>query len=91
MKKLVISSIETDGHSATSCFIATSDKSYQEYLRSLLYYEGELKYTFLYENKIDDTTLEQVYSSELGEMSILVKTFSAYKNIENTEYYTRTG
>ena len=91
MKKIVIASIETDGHSATSCFIASNHKAYQDYIRSLLYYDNELKYTFKYENKIDDMTLEQVYEGELGEMSILVKTFPAYKAIENTELYTRTG
>lgn len=91
MKRLVIASIETDGHSGTSVFITTSEKQYQQCIRSLLYYEDELVYNFRFENRVDDTLIEQVYDGDLGEMSIMVKTFSAYKEIENVEFYTRTG
>lgn len=91
MKRLVIASIETDGHSGTSVFITTNEKQYQEAIRSLLYYEDELIYDFKFENKTDDTLIEQVYEGDLGEMSIMVKTFSAYREIESLEFYTRTG
>lgn len=91
MKRLVIASIETDGHSGTSVFITTTEKQYQNAIRSLLYYEDELVYNFKFENKIDDTLMEQVYEGDMGEMSIMVKTFNAYRDIENSEFYTRTG
>lgn len=91
MKRLIIASIETDGHSGTSVFLTTTETSYNEAIRSLLYYEDELIYHFSHESKIDDNTIEQWYSGDLGEMSIMVKTFNAIKEIENREFYTRTG
>lgn len=91
MKRLVIASIETDGHSGTSVFIATNEKQYQNIIRSLIYYEDELVYHFKFENKTDDTLIEQVYEGDMGEMSVMVKTFNAYKEIEGLEFYTRTG
>lgn len=91
MKRLIIASIETDGHSGSSVFLTTTEKQYQEAIRSLLYYEDELVYNFKFENKVDDTLIEQIYDGDMGEMSIAVKTFNAYKEIENKEFYTRTG
>ena len=91
MKKLIIASIETEGHSGTSVFLTTNEKSYNEAIRSLLYYEDELIYHFSHENKIDDNVIEQWYDGDLGEMSIMVKTFNTIKEIENKEFYTRTG
>lgn len=91
MKRLIIASIETDGHSGTSVFLTTTEASYNEAIRSLLYYEDELIYHFSHESKIDDNAIEQWYSGDLGEMSIMVKTFNAIKEIENREFYTRTG
>ncbi len=91
MKRLIIASIETDGHSGSSVFLTTTEKQYQEAIRSLLYYEDELVYNFKFENKVDDTLIEQIYDGDMGEMSITVKTFNAYKEIENKEFYTRTG
>ena len=90
-KRLIIASIETDGHSGTSVFLTTNEKSYNEAIRSLLYYEDELIYHFSHENKIDDNVIEQWYDGDLGEMSIMVKTFNTIKEIENKEFYTRTG
>ncbi len=91
MKRLIIASIETDGHSGSSVFLTTTEKQYQEAIRSLLYYEDELVYNFKFENKVDDTLIEQIYDGDMGEMSITVKTFGAYKEIENKKFYTRTG
>ena len=91
MKKLIIASIETDGHSGNSVFLTTNEKSYNEAIRSLLYYEDELIYHFSHENKVDDNIIEQWYDGDLGEMSIMVKTFNTIKEIENKEFYTRTG
>lgn len=91
MKRLVIASIETEGHSGTSCFIATSNKSYSDIIHDLLFYEDEQIYSFRSENKIDDNTMEQFYDGDLGEMCILVCSFGSYKEIENQEFYTRTG
>lgn len=91
MKRLIMASIETDGHSGSCMFITTTEKQYQEAIRSLLYYEDELIYNFKFENKVDDTLIEQIYDGDMGEMSIMVKTFNAYKEIENKEFYTRTG
>ena len=91
MKRLIIASIETDGHSGSSVFLTTTEKQYQEAIRSLLYYEDELVYNFKFENKVDDTLIEQIYDGDMGEMSITVKTFGPYKEIENKEFYTRTG
>lgn len=91
MKRLIIASIETDSHSGTSVFITTTEKEYQDAIRSLLYYEDELIYNFRFENKVNDNTVEQFYEGDLGEMSIMVCSFSAYKQIENQEFYTRTG
>ena len=36
MKRLIIASIETDGHSGTSVFLTTNEKYYNEAIRSLL-------------------------------------------------------
>jgi hypothetical protein len=91
MKRLIIASIETDGHSGSSVFITSTEKAYQEAIKSLLYYEDELIYNFRCENRIDDHTIEQWYDGDLGEMSIMVRSFSAYKEIENQEWYSRTG
>ena len=91
MKRLIIASIETDGHSGTSVFLTTTDAAYKEAIRSLLYYEDELIYHFSHENKIQDNIIEQWYEGDLGEMSIMVKTFNTFKEIENREFYTRTG
>jgi hypothetical protein len=91
MKRLIIASIETDGHSGSSVFITTSEQQYKDAIKSLLYYEDELIYNFNHENKIDNNIIEQWYSGDLGEMSILVISFKAYKEIENIEHYTRTG
>lgn len=91
MKRLIIASIETDGHSGSSVFITTTEKQYEQAIRSLLYFEDELTYNFKYENKINDNTLEQWYDGDMGEMSILVRSFKSYKEIENQEFYSRTG
>lgn len=91
MKKLIVASIEVDGHSSTSMFITTTEQEYEKAIRSLLYYEDELMYHFRTTRKINDNMIEQWYDSELGEMSIIVCSFSAYKQIENMEFYTRTG
>ncbi len=91
MKRIIIATIETDGHSASSVFIATTEKAYQTILRDLLYYEDKLYYNFKQEHKMDDNTIEQWYQSDMGEMAILVKKFNAYREIENAEFYTRTG
>ena len=91
MKRLIIASIETDGHSGTSVFIVTNEKQYQEAIRSLLYYEDELIYNFKYENRVSNNVLEQWYDGDMGEMSIMVRTFNSFKEIENQEFYTRTG
>lgn len=91
MKRIVIASIETDGHSGTSCFIATNKAAYEEIIRSLIFYDDEQVYFFRYENRIDENTVEHLYAGDLGEMIILVRTFGVYKEIENQEFYTRTG
>lgn len=91
MKRLIIASIETDGHSGSSVFITTNEIEYQDAIRSLLYYEDELMYHFSHENKIGDSIIEQWFESDLGEMSIMVCSFKNYKDIVAKEFYTRTG
>lgn len=91
MKKLVLVATELDGHSGGSFFIASNEKEYSNYIRSLLYYGNDLIYHFSHEKKIDELTIEQYYTGDSGEMSILVKIFPNYKSLENIEFYTRTG
>lgn len=90
MKKIILASIETDGHSGSSFFITNNEEEYKNAIRSLLYYEDQLIYNFKYENR-KDNVLEQFYDGDLGEMAIYVYSFKAYKEIENKEFYTRTG
>ena len=91
MKRLILASIETEGHSGTSCFIETNNQTYNDIIHDLIFYEEEQIYHFVRENKIDDNTIEQYYDGDLGEMVILVRSFGSYKEVENKEFYTRTG
>ncbi len=91
MKRLIVVAEEIDGHSASYGIVTTTQKAFEEALHSLLYYEDKLIYEFSGENKEADNIITQYYQGDLGELSITVICFNAYKEIENKFYYSRTG
>lgn len=90
MKKIIIISMELDSHAGSSVFVVQDKKAYDSVIRSFTQIEGA-PYELIHEREIDEDTKEMFYDGELGKMSILVKTFSAYKDIINKELFTRTG
>lgn len=91
MKRLVIASIEIDGHSSSSCFIASNEENYQKIIHDLICFEDEPIYTLTHTDTISPEVSESWYEGDLGEMSVLVIEFSAFGQICNKEFYTRTG
>lgn len=91
MKRLVLVSEELDGHSGATSVIVTSQKEYDLLLKQILYIDNEIAYTFHGEDKESDRKTTFYYSGEMGYLSISVICFDKYKEIENTEFFTRTG
>lgn len=91
MKRLVIVTEEIDGHSQASSTICTTKKGYEELIKNILYFQGELIYEFSHENKMSERDTTHYYQGDSGGMAIRVILFNSYTEIANKEFLVRTG
>jgi hypothetical protein len=91
MKRLVIITEEIDGHSQASSTICTTKQAYENLIKSMLYFQGELLYEFSSENKANEKDTTHYYRGDSGEMAIRVILFNSYVEISNKEFLVRTG
>lgn len=91
MKRLVLISEELDGHSGATAVIVTSQKEYDLLLKQTLYRDNEIIYTFDGEDKKSEKETIFYYTGEMGYLSLSITCFNTYKEIENREFFTRTG